>query len=77
MEIPQQAVTEDIYFLGAIALRIEIAAATITTTTTVVHVPDGNTECRDEIGCDIQWDALAAILLIEKLEVPIENFDAS
>ena len=60
LEISLQTTAKKIDFLGGERLRVEITAATVATTTAVVHVPDGNTECRVKIGCDVLRNAFDA-----------------
>jgi hypothetical protein len=77
VEVSQQTVPKRFNFLQSECLRIEVTAATIATATAIVHVPDGNTECRVEIGYDVLRDAFDALLSVEQLEKLIEMFGCS
>src|SRR5258708_30950195 len=76
-EIPLQTSAQKFDFCHGKRLRVEITAATIATTTAVVHVPDGNTECRVKMGYDVLGNAFDTCVSIEQLEMLIEHFGRS
>src|SRR5262249_16391639 len=77
VEIHQQAFPKNFDLFRQKGLRVEITAATVASATAVVHVPDGNTECRAEIGTNLLGNALDPFLSVEQVEELMESFEGS